>query len=88
VVDIAIRAQDRLLSAEAVAVRQCLYGRFLSRSSSQNKSHFIANMSHELHTPLNASIKLTEMMVTNARASGRKEPPQRTAAVFAREMRQ
>jgi signal transduction histidine kinase len=48
--------------------------------ASENKSQFVSSMSHELHTPLNAIIGLTEMMVTNAARFGTekaKEPLQR-----------
>src|SRR5947208_5879725 len=38
--------------------------------ASQHKSQFVASMSHELPTPLNAIIGLTEMMVTNAARFG------------------
>src|SRR5262249_6031288 len=48
--------------------------------ASENKSQFVSSMSHELHTPLNAIIGLTEMMVTNATRFGTEkaqEPLQR-----------
>jgi GAF domain-containing protein len=45
-------------------------GRQLAMAS-EHKSQFVSSVSHELRTPLNAIIGLTEMMVTNARATSR-----------------
>src|SRR5260370_14164270 len=48
--------------------------------ASENKSHCVSSMSHELRPPLNAIIGLTEMMVTNAARFGTEkalEPLQR-----------
>ena len=48
--------------------------------ASEHKSQFVASMSHEVRTPLNAIIGLTEMMVTNAARFGTEkaqEPLQR-----------
>jgi signal transduction histidine kinase len=42
--------------------------------ASENRSQFVSSMSHELHTPLNAIIGVTEMMVTNAARFGTEKP--------------
>jgi adenylate cyclase len=50
------------------------------QQASEHKSQFVSSVSHELHTPLNAIIGLTDMLVTNAAHFGTekaREPLQR-----------